>query len=325
MTARRGRRAGGGGVLRVLLVFVLGAGAGIAAWVFLPRLVDRSSFLPEGRPKVVEVTPVPTPGRPRPTRAPVATPRPTPAPSARPVEPPPPADFEAAGGPGGGALALVIDDVGHSDEALARLARLKGPLALAVLPGAPRAAEAAALARARGWDLLVHLPMEPSGGGGEPAAIGAGDDGDAIARKVEDALARLPGAIGLNNHQGSAATRDPRVMRAVLAVVKRHGLFFLDSRTSPSTVAAAEAHRVGVATLSRDVFLDAVRAEAPGRPVPPGAFSSAWAKALETAAARGRCVLIGHPAADTVAFLEARLPDLARRGILQVRVSELAE
>lgn len=312
MTGRKGRGRGGEGV-RLLLVFVLGAAVGIAAWVFAPRFLARTEGTRDGRPRAEQPTPVPA--RPRPAA--------TPAP-ARPRAPHPPGDFEAAGG-GGGALAIVLDDVGHSAESLERLSRLSGPLALAVLPDAPHAAEAAALARKEGWDLLVHLPMAPLGGGGEPGAIGPGDDAETIGARVEAALARVPGAIGLNNHQGSGATADRRVMRAVLSVVKRHGLFFLDSRTSAATVGEAEARRLGVATLARDVFLDAVRAEAPGRAVPPGALEAAWEKAVETARANGQCVVIGHPHPDTLGFLERQLGALARRGILRVRVSELVE
>jgi hypothetical protein len=236
-----------------------------------------------------------------------------------------PADFEAARGSGRGAIAVVIDDVGNADGSLERLARLDGPLAIAVLPGSPKAREAAALAKRKGWDLLVHLPMAGARGPAEPETISS-DDGDAeIARRVATAIDRVNGASGLNNHQGSLATADRRVVRAVLSVVRERGLFFLDSRTSAASVAAEEARALGLATIPRDVFLDDARAEASAEGGAPEALATAWSRALGLAASRGHVVVIGHPSASTIGFLSVSLPALEGRGVLRVKVSELVD
>jgi len=219
----------------------------------------------------------------------------------------------------------VIDDVGNADGSLERLARLEGPLAVAVLPGAPRAREAAALAKRKGWDLLVHLPMEGARGPAEPETISSGDGDAEIARRVAAAIDRVDGASGLNNHQGSLATADRRVVRAVLSVVRQRGLFFLDSRTSAASVAAEEARALGLATIPRDVFLDDARAEASAEGGAPEALATAWSRALGLAASRGHAVVIGHPSASTVDFLAVSLPALDGRGVLRVKVSELVD
>ena len=169
-------------------------------------------------------------------------------------------------------MAVVLDDLGYDERALETLARWDVPLAVAVIPGAPHADRAVSLAREKRWDLLVHLPMEPESGPSEADSIGTRDDDAAIRARILAALARVPGAIGLNNHEGSKATADPRVMRAVLAVVKEKGLFFLDSRTTNASVAAREAASLGVPFLARDVFLDDVAAETAAKGgVPEGA------------------------------------------------------
>jgi polysaccharide deacetylase 2 family uncharacterized protein YibQ len=236
-----------------------------------------------------------------------------------------PADFEAADEDGRGAIAVVIDDVGNADGSIERLERLEGPLAIAVLPGTPKARAAAELARRKGWDLLVHLPMAGARGPYEPGTISSGDDDATIVARVRAALEGTPGASGLNNHQGSLATADARVIRAVLSVVRERGLFFLDSRTSPASVATDEARAMGVATISRDVFLDDARAEAAAEGGAPEALATAWSRALAVAASKGQAVVIGHPHAATVGFLEAALPALEERGVLRVRVSELVD
>lgn len=301
MTAAR--RSGGcarplGLLLGLVVLLALAAGA---VWV----LRSRPSAPPAGGP---------APGS-APSPAPSATPSPSPLPSpaagARPASVP--ADFEPARGAGRGAIAVVIDDVGNADGSIERLERLEGPLAIAVLPGTPKAREAAELARRKGWDLLVHLPMAGARGPFEPGTISPEDDDATIVARVRAALDGIPGASGINNHQGSVATADGRVVRAVLSVVRERGLFFLDSRTSPVSVATAEARALGVATISRDVFLDDARAEAAAEGGAPEALATAWSRALSLAGSNGQAVVIGHPHAATVDFLAESLPALERR------------
>ena len=235
-----------------------------------------------------------------------------------------PADFESVDRRAeGGVVAVVLDDLGYDERALETLARWSGPLAVAVIPSAPHADRAVALAKEKGWDLLVHLPMEPEAGRSEAEAIGVHDADDVIRAKVLEALAKTPGVLGMNNHQGSKATADARVMRAVLGVVKEKGLFFLDSRTTNASVAGAESAGMGVPFLARDVFLDDVVAETSAKGGVPEALDAAWARAVVLAAKRGEAVVIGHPRRETLAFLEKRLASEKSAGARLVRVSEL--
>jgi len=218
-----------------------------------------------------------------------------------------PSDFESVERSAVGVVAVVLDDLGYDEHALEILARWEAPLAVAVIPGAPHSGRAVALAKEKRWDLLVHLPMEPESGPSEADAIGT-RDGDAVLRaRILASLAEVPGAIGLNNHQGSKATADPRVMRAVLTVVKEKGLFFLDSRTTNASVAAREAASMGVPFLARDVFLDDVAAEAAAKGGVPEALDAAWKRALDMAARNGQAIVIGHPRRETLAFLGPKL------------------
>lgn len=235
-----------------------------------------------------------------------------------------PADFESVGGrAGSGVVAVVLDDLGYDERALEALARWDAPLAVAVIPSAPLSARAAALAREKGWDLLVHLPMEPESGASEAEAVGARDDDAAIRAKVLLALGNTPGALGINNHQGSKATADARVVRAVLAVVKEKGLFFLDSRTTGASVAGQEAAAMRVPFLQRDVFLDDVATETAAKGGAPEALDAAWARALGLAAKDGQAIVIGHPRRETLSFLEKRLASEKSAGARLVKVSEL--
>lgn len=58
----------------------------------------------------------------------------------------------------------------------------------------------------------------------------------AVAKLVNQLLETVPGAVGVNNHQGSEATADPRLMRELMPVLRDHRLFYIDSRTTTNAV-----------------------------------------------------------------------------------------
>jgi len=295
------------GRLRSVLLLFFGVVLGVSATLFVRGCTRREEPPPPGP------LPVPSKNAPRPTS-------PATAPPARAL----PSDFEPADRRRGGVVAVVVDDVGYDERALETLARWDAALAVAVIPSAPFASRAVSLAREKGWDLLVHLPMEPESGPSEAEAIGVRDDDEAIRGRVLAALAKTPGAIGINNHQGSKATADARVVRAVLGVVKEKGLFFLDSRTTNASVAGTEARAIGVPFLARDVFLDDVAAETSAKGGAPEALEAAWVRALLLAAKKGQAIVIGHPRKETLAFLSEKLGLLGKKdGPRAVRVSEL--
>ncbi|MBK9062387.1 MAG: divergent polysaccharide deacetylase family protein [Acidobacteria bacterium] len=306
MTPRTGRakkKSGGGFRTAALLVFAVALGAGVTWALRGCRAPERSAPAPARAPAAAAPAP--------------AAPRKVPAVRM-------PADFESVDGrAGAGVVAVLLDDLGYDPHALDALAGWNAPLAVAVIPSAPHAARAVALAKEKGWDLLVHLPMEPEAGPSEAEAIGSRDADDVIRAKVLQALARTPGALGVNNHQGSKATADARVVRAVLAVVKEKGLFFLDSRTTGASVVGAEAAAMRVPFLARDVFLDDVAAETSAKGGAPEARDAAWARALQIAAKKGEAIVIGHPHKETLAFLEKRLASEKSSGARLVKVSEL--
>ncbi len=209
----------------------------------------------------------PTPPAPSPAPAPAArSPRPT-APRARTAPPKaaPTKSARAAIPPGAtGLAAIVIDDLGNELGPAERIASWKAPVAGAVLPGvAYSAASARALARG-GKEVLLHLPMEPAGypkvRPGPGVILRSQSDAE-IVRTLESDLATVPGVVGVNNHMGSVATADPRVMRVVAGVLSDRGLFFLDSRTTDATVAERTAEEASVPAVSRRVFLDDVETE----------------------------------------------------------------
>jgi polysaccharide deacetylase 2 family uncharacterized protein YibQ len=215
-------------------------------------------------------------------------------------------------------VAIVIDDVGYSLEGLKAFLQLPYPLAFSVLPDLPHSAEAAELIDAAGRQLLVHLPMEPAGGADPgPGAVLTTQSDREIEELLADRFQSFPQAVGLNNHMGSRATADRRVMGVVLGFLLEHGKFFLDSRTTPDTLGLTLGRQLGARVLERDVFLDNENTAA--------YVAQALEHGARIARSRGYAVLIGHVQnAELASELARRLPELERRGIQIVPPGTLA-
>ncbi|MBK1669127.1 hypothetical protein CKO28_13895 [Rhodovibrio sodomensis] len=224
-----------------------------------------------------------------------------------------------APGPGVAKIAVVIDDLGLNRPNARATVALPGPLTLAFMTYAPNPGELTRAARQAGHELLVHMPMQPSDDTTDPGPKvlhGELDRSELLAR-LDWGLSRFDGYVGINNHMGSAFTRDAEGMRTVLAELKRRGLMFLDSRTIAGSVAGPLAAEMGVAHATRDVFLDNNRDVA--------AIRAQLAKAERIARETGSAIAIGHPYDETIQALRAWLPTLRDKDIALVPVSALVQ
>jgi hypothetical protein len=217
-----------------------------------------------------------------------------------------------------GQLALVIDDLGRSLDDVAELDRLGVPLSYSVLPYEAMTGEVVArLARER-REILCHLPMQPVNGKDPgPGALSESMDLDALATATRQALAKVPGAVGANNHMGSGLTTDRAAMGTVLDVLQRQGLFFLDSRTSAESVGYTLARSLGLPAAERDVFLD----DDPD----PTSIRREFTRFLNRARERGAAVAIAHPRPSTLEVLRAEVPAARKEGFAFVPVSFLLD
>jgi len=214
-------------------------------------------------------------------------------------------------------VAIVIDDVGVNRANAPGAIGLPAPVTLSFMSYAEGLADMTQQARARGHELMLHLPMEPVDPTNDPGPHGLRLSQSAmeIEANVHWALARFDGYIGVNNHMGSLFTRSTEGMALVLAELRRRGLMFLDSRTVADSAGARVASELGVPNLARDVFLDNDPAAA--------AIVGQLAELERIARERGYAIGIGHPYPSTLAALNAWLPTLQARGIVAVPVSTI--
>lgn len=225
-----------------------------------------------------------------------------------------------------GHLAIVIDDAGRELHVFEKLTSLRYRLTFAVLPGAHYAAGAQLRLqddRRRYREVILHLPMEPL----EPARMHDAaettetfllrtDSPEQLRRKLEGALTRVPTAVGINNHMGSALTADASAMQALMPVLADRNLFWLDSRTTADTQGETAAREAGVPVLGRHVFLD--------NEVSEEAISRELQRAAELSLEQP-VVAIGHPSVELHAVLERELDDMFERKIVVYPLSWLVD
>ena len=209
-------------------------------------------------------------------------------------------------------LSVIIDDLGQSPDRDARTLALPGPVTMAIMPDTPHASDFARQAHHAGRTVILHMPMDPATG---PYAWHPGTPLPELEKRLNAALLRVPYAAGLNNHMGSRMTAQPEAMAWLMGELQRRDLFFVDSRTSAATVAAAKAQTQGLASVSRDVFLDDVRTT--------DAIAGQLRLAVELARRQGTAVVIGHPYPQTLEVLERELPRLKGQGVDLIELRQM--
>ncbi|MGY5954815.1 divergent polysaccharide deacetylase family protein [Kosakonia sp. BK9b] len=196
-----------------------------------------------------------------------------------------------------GKLAIVIDDFGYRPQTENQVLAMPQAVSVAVLPNATHAREMATKAHNSGHEVLIHLPMAPlSKQPLEKDTLRPDMSSTEIERIISDAVSKVPYAVGLNNHMGSAMTSSLFGMQKVMQALERYNLYFLDSMTIGNSQALHAAAGTGVKVIKRKVFLDDTQNEADIR--------RQFDRAVELARRNGSAIAIGHPHPATVRVLQ---------------------
>ena len=273
----------------------------VAALVLLAALsvlVVIINYQPAAKPQEPEapVQPAPEPA-PSPEPQPQVQPQPAPEPAASPK---PEASKKR--------IYIILDDGGHNTKQLMPFLEFPGKLAIAVIPRLAYSKEVAELTYKSGKTVMLHQPMQPLGkadpGSG---AIYVNMSDDDIRKTLNDNLDSIPHVVGFNNHMGSAATSDERVMDVVLKVAKKRGLFFVDSFTHAGTVCAKVAKKNGMRIAKRNIFLDNDKSKEK--------IMEAFNAGKAIADKNGYAVMIGHVWSDNLASTMIELyPEFIEEG-----------
>ena len=198
-------------------------------------------------------------------------------------------------------ISIVIDDFGFSRAMAEEYSGVDLPLTWAIIPFQPQSENSAKRAASAEIPFIIHMPMGAQGDTTWTEKSGVIDKGmsaETVTLLLRKAMASLPEAQGMNNHRGSRATADKATMEMVMNELAATSLFFLDSRTSSSSVAYDTARKKGMAAGYASVFLDNETSEE--------SMEIQFRRGLAMAGKRGWVVMIGHTRPDTLNFLRKK-------------------
>lgn len=217
--------------------------------------------------------------------------------------------------------AIIIDDFGGGNGGVQDFLEGEIPITAAVMPFTENSTKHAEWAHRNGFEVMVHLPMEPKRGkrswlGPKPITVDLSSQ--EVKQRVEEALKSVPYAVGMNNHMGSLAVENEAIVRAIVEVAKERKLFIVDSGTSPGTKFPQIAKELGVPLLSRDVFLDDISSSAHVR--------KQMIRLAKVTEIKGSGIAIGHVGVTgkvcSIGVFQA-MDEFKKRNIQIVPVSEL--
>lgn len=205
-------------------------------------------------------------------------------------------------------IALIFDDLGQSLQSLRQIYNLKIPVTVAVIPGLKFSKNIAHIGARSGFSVLIHLPLEPKKSNyyltDKYKFINSSLSKNQIDRLLYNYLNSIKIAIGVNNHMGSKATENPKLMNQVLAGIKRKRLIFIDSQTSPKSVAYKIAKNKGMDAAYNQLFLDATNNPAEMK------------KRINDLIDKNKnekVIVIAHPKKNTFKFLKNNLSQLKKK------------
>ena len=237
-------------------------------------------------------------------------------------------------------VAVVIDDFGLTypkDVPDEKWMELKFPLTFAVMPVSPRTTKVAIETKAAGHELIIHYPFDKYQKLELPKDKVSPGDLKSVIALLDKAFKQIPGPVGLNNHQSLRGTANRPMMAAFMQLLKPHGIYFLDSRVGPKSVAYDEAKKAGIPAATNGIFLDGSHEPKARHSKDPQVLAAAIAKdkavcvhylrySADQARKHGSAVAIGHHYYHgTFECLVDEVPKLQAEGIEFVFASALTK
>lgn len=208
-------------------------------------------------------------------------------------------------------IAIVVSDLGISGVTTgAALQQLPPTVTVAFVPYAERLDSWLDRARSAGHEALLTLPMEPADyprSDPGPNALFTILKPERNTERLEAAMGKAAGYIGITSTTGSKFTANAKAMKPVLEEIKARGLMYFDAKASPDSVGLKLAQEMGLPALAADRFID--------RDLSRGAIDDQL-KGLEAVAkAQGAAVGLGFSYPNTIERIALWAVGLPDRGV----------
>ena len=213
-------------------------------------------------------------------------------------------------------IAIIIDDIGYRKTDFSALA-LQGQFTFSVVPYAPYTQTIANAVYQSKREVMAHIPMEAKhnnhllGEGALKVIMGEHE----TRSLVRDILENIPHVSGINNHMGSYFTTQSKQLSWLMDELSHQGLYFLDSKTTPYSLAEKIAVQYGLQTGHRHIFLD--------NQLDYDYLDKQFNQLIAIAKQHKQAIAIAHPHPQSIAFLKNKESELESLGIKLVSVSKL--
>ncbi|MBN8958060.1 MAG: divergent polysaccharide deacetylase family protein [Rhizobiales bacterium] len=217
-------------------------------------------------------------------------------------------------------VAMVVGRLGISANMLTEaLAKLPGPVTLAVTPYGADLERWVARARGEGHEVLLQVPMEPFDypeNDPGPQTLLTSLPPEQNINRLHWFMARFGGYVGLANYMGARFVMNDASVGAVIRESGKRGLMFFDDGATPRTVTGTAAGSANVPYAKADIVIDAT----------PNAAEIEGALAKLEAAAHERSFAVGYASALPVSIerIANWAKTLSARGVTLVPISAVA-
>ena len=184
-------------------------------------------------------------------------------------------------------LVIIIDDV-VSKSQKDKILNIGYPITMAFLPPNSGHKESAIIAQNLPFHM-IHFPMQASKNfkNIEVNTLNISDSYETIEARVKQLRVLYPNATYTNNHTGSVFTENYEAMDKLFRALKKYNFIFVDSRTTPNSVAKELSIKYQMPYIVRDTFLDNDRSFT--------AIQNQLKDAIRVAKKQGFAIAIGHP------------------------------
>jgi len=205
-------------------------------------------------------------------------------------------------------VAIIIDDIGYDRKIAEKFLSLDAVLTFSLLPHSLFQNKIAWEAHEKGFETMLHLPLEPleypSVNPG-PGALLTSMSPDELIIELNKNIDAIPFIKGVNNHMGSKMTTNSTQMYQIFSILKKRSLFFIDSRTTSETLCKPSARLLQLPFAQRDVFIDHIQK--------PDFIRKQINLLIRIADKHGEAIGIAHPHIITYNILSELLPELQKK------------
>lgn len=211
-------------------------------------------------------------------------------------------------------VAMVIRGLGLSATITeTAIHRLPSTVTLAFTPYGMHLNRWVALARDRGHEVVLALPMEPSNYPTDdpgPHTLLTSATTDQNLDRLHWMMSRFTGYAGVMDFMGSHFTASRPHLSPIFKELNKRGLMFIDSRASLRSIAAALATKIGLPRAVNNRFIDTNPA--------PAAIDKRLFELERIAITAGHALGIGDPYPATIERVVEWIKGLEKKGVAVV-------